>query len=140
MKCCGFHPVYRHEVVKCDHATNRWTRSIIDYNLNGNLCTRFIDHLCELCQNQVKLNNVWYRLDDYLDENQVEDFYQTTNQWTRFTSYNLNEFHRNLVGSNMEVATTSKRSLAEHVGTAEASGSGCCDDEESQAKRFRQLD
>ncbi|KAH9726240.1 AB hydrolase-1 domain-containing protein [Citrus sinensis] len=59
VKCCGFHPVYRHEVVKCDHATNRWTRSIIDYNLNGNLCTRFIDHLCELCQNQVKLNNVW---------------------------------------------------------------------------------
>ncbi|KAK9200158.1 hypothetical protein WN944_015354 [Citrus x changshan-huyou] len=71
---------------------------------------------------------------------QVEEFNQTTNQWTRFTSYNLNEFHRNLVGSNMEVATTSKRSLAEHVGTAEASGSGCCDDEESQAKRFRQLD
>ena len=41
----------------------------------------------------------------------------------------------------MEVATESKRNLAEYVGVAEASGSGCCDDEEEpQHKRFRQLE
>ncbi|GAY64454.1 hypothetical protein CUMW_233750 [Citrus unshiu] len=34
-----------------------------------------------------------------------------------------------------------KRSLEEYVGAAEASGSGCCnDDEEPQPKRFRQLE
>ncbi|XP_052300476.1 disease resistance protein RPV1-like isoform X3 [Citrus sinensis] len=71
---------------------------------------------------------------------EVEEFDETTKQWTHFTSYNLNEFHHDFVGSNMEVATTSKRSLAENAGAAEASGSGSCDDdEESPPKRFRQL-
>ncbi|KAH9714408.1 ADP-ribosyl cyclase/cyclic ADP-ribose hydrolase [Citrus sinensis] len=60
---------------------------------------------------------------------EVEEFDETTKQWTHFTSYNLNEFHHDFVGSNMEVATTSKRSLAENAGAAEASGSGCCDDD-----------
>ena len=63
----------------------------------------------------------------YMQE--VEEFDETTKQWTHFTSYNLNEFHHDFVGSNMEVATTSKRSLAENAGAAEASGSGCCDDD-----------
>ncbi|KAH9714411.1 ADP-ribosyl cyclase/cyclic ADP-ribose hydrolase [Citrus sinensis] len=59
----------------------------------------------------------------------VEEFDETTKQWTHFTSYNLNQFHCDFVGSNMEVATTSKLSLAENAGAAEASGSGCCDDD-----------
>ncbi|KAL9432321.1 hypothetical protein AB3S75_027360 [Citrus x aurantiifolia] len=71
---------------------------------------------------------------------EVEEFDPTTKQWNRFTSYNLNEFHHDFVGSDMEVATTSKGSLAENAGAAEASGSGCCDDaEEPPPKRFRQL-
>ena len=57
VKRCGFHPVYKREVAKFDHATNLWTRSI-DYNLNGNVWSRFIDHLHELCQNRAQLNNV----------------------------------------------------------------------------------
>ncbi|KAH9725407.1 ADP-ribosyl cyclase/cyclic ADP-ribose hydrolase [Citrus sinensis] len=61
----------------------------------------------------------------YMDE--VEQFDQLTNQWTHFTSYNLNE--------------TSKRSLTEYVGAPEASGSGSCDDvEDPPPKRFRQLE
>ncbi|KAH9725839.1 ADP-ribosyl cyclase/cyclic ADP-ribose hydrolase [Citrus sinensis] len=72
---------------------------------------------------------------------EVEEFDQTTKKWTRFTSYNLNEFHHNFVGSNSEVATASKRSRAENIGATEASGSGCCDDvEEPLLKRFRQLE
>ncbi|XP_024954080.2 TMV resistance protein N-like [Citrus sinensis] len=73
---------------------------------------------------------------------EVEEFDQTANRWSRFNAYNLNEFNRDFVGSNLELATTSKRSLAEYVGAAEASGSGCCDDhdEEPRPKRFRQLD
>ena len=63
----------------------------------------------------------------YMQE--VEEFDETTKQWTHFTSYNLNEFHHDFVGSNIEVATTSKRSPAENAGTAEASGSCCCDDD-----------
>ncbi|KAH9782182.1 Disease resistance-like protein DSC1 [Citrus sinensis] len=59
---------------------------------------------------------------------EVEEFDETTKQWTRFTSYNLNEFHHDFVGSNMAVA--------------KANGSGCCDDydEEPQPNRFRQLE
>ncbi|KAK9205242.1 hypothetical protein WN943_015509 [Citrus x changshan-huyou] len=59
---------------------------------------------------------------------EVEEFDETTKQWTRFTSYNLNEFHHDFVGSNMEVA--------------KASGSGCCDDydEEPQPNKFTQLE
>ncbi|KAK9180199.1 hypothetical protein WN943_029406 [Citrus x changshan-huyou] len=59
---------------------------------------------------------------------EVEEFDQTTKQWTRFTSYNLNEFHHDFVGSDMAVA--------------EARGSVCWDDydEEPQPKRFRQLE
>ncbi|KDO51715.1 hypothetical protein CISIN_1g001277mg [Citrus sinensis] len=61
----------------------------------------------------------------YMDE--VEQFDQITNQWTHFTSYNLNE--------------TSKRGLTEYVGAPEASGSGSCDDvEDPPPKRFRQLE
>ncbi|KAH9725712.1 ADP-ribosyl cyclase/cyclic ADP-ribose hydrolase [Citrus sinensis] len=72
---------------------------------------------------------------------EVEEFDQTTKKWTRFTSYNLNEFHHNFVGSNSEVATASKRSRAENIGATEASGSGCRDDvEEPLLKRFRQLE
>ncbi|KAK9205227.1 hypothetical protein WN943_015494 [Citrus x changshan-huyou] len=68
----------------------------------------------------------------------VEEFDQTTKQWTHFTSYDLNESHQNFVGSKMEVATTSKRSLAENA--VAASGSGCCDDDdEPPPKRFKQL-
>ena len=71
---------------------------------------------------------------------EVEELDQTTKQWTHFTSYNLYESDHDFFGSNMEVATTSKRSLAENAGAGEASGSGCCDeDEESPPKRFRQL-
>lgn len=71
---------------------------------------------------------------------EVEELDQTTKQWTRFTSYNLYESHHDFVRSNMEAATTSKRSLAENAGAAEASGSGCWDeDEEPPPKRFRQL-
>ncbi|KAH9725673.1 ADP-ribosyl cyclase/cyclic ADP-ribose hydrolase [Citrus sinensis] len=73
----------------------------------------------------------------YMDE--VEELDQTTNQPSRFTVYNLNEFDQHFVGSKMIVATTSKRSLTEYFG-AEASGSGCCDDEEPQPKRFRELE
>ena len=70
----------------------------------------------------------------------VEEFDQTTKQWTHFTSYDLNESHQNFVGSKMEVATTSKRSLAENAVAAEASGCGCCDDDDEQPpKRFKQL-
>lgn len=59
---------------------------------------------------------------------EVEEFDQTTKQWTRFTSYSLNEFHHDFVGSDMEVAETS--------------GSGCCDDydEEPQPNKFTQLE
>ncbi|ESR54914.1 hypothetical protein CICLE_v10023686mg, partial [Citrus x clementina] len=73
---------------------------------------------------------------------EVEEFDQTANRWSRFNAYNLNEFNRDFVGSNLELATTSKRSLAEYVGAAETSGSGCCDDhdEEPRPKRFRQLE
>ncbi|ESR54966.1 hypothetical protein CICLE_v10023938mg [Citrus x clementina] len=71
---------------------------------------------------------------------EVEELDQATKQWTHFTSYNLYESPHDFVGSNMEVATTSKRGLAESAGTAEASGSGCCDeDEEPPPKRFRQF-
>ncbi|KAH9782180.1 ADP-ribosyl cyclase/cyclic ADP-ribose hydrolase [Citrus sinensis] len=71
---------------------------------------------------------------------EVEELDQTTKQWTRFTSYNLYESHHDFVRSHMEAATTSKRSLAENAGAAEASGSGCWDeDEEPLPKRFRQL-
>ncbi|KDO38941.1 hypothetical protein CISIN_1g034376mg [Citrus sinensis] len=53
---------------------------------------------------------------------------------------NMNESHHNFVGTNMEVATKSKRSLAENGVAAEASGSGCCDDDdEPPRKRFKQL-
>ncbi|ESR54864.1 hypothetical protein CICLE_v10024658mg [Citrus x clementina] len=70
---------------------------------------------------------------------EVEEFDQTTNQWTRYTSYNLNEFYHDFVGA--ELAATSKRSLTEYVGAPEASGSGCCDDvEEPLPKRFRLLE
>ncbi|KAK9205176.1 hypothetical protein WN943_015443 [Citrus x changshan-huyou] len=73
---------------------------------------------------------------------EVEEFDQTANRWSRFNAYNLNEFNRDFVGSNLELATTSKRSLAEYVGAAETSGSGCCDDhgEEPRPKRFRHLE
>ncbi|KAH9681221.1 ADP-ribosyl cyclase/cyclic ADP-ribose hydrolase [Citrus sinensis] len=59
---------------------------------------------------------------------EVEEFDQTTKQWTCFTSYNLNEFHHDFVGSDMAVA--------------EARGSVCWDDydEEPQPKRFRPLE
>ncbi|KAH9650305.1 ADP-ribosyl cyclase/cyclic ADP-ribose hydrolase [Citrus sinensis] len=59
---------------------------------------------------------------------EVEEFDQTTKQWTRFTSYNLNEFHHDFVGSDMAVA--------------EARGSVCWDDydEKPQPKRFRPLE
>ncbi|KAH9782091.1 ADP-ribosyl cyclase/cyclic ADP-ribose hydrolase [Citrus sinensis] len=57
VKRCGFHPVYKREVAKFDHATNLWTRSI-DYNLNASVWSRFIDHLRELCQNGAQLNNM----------------------------------------------------------------------------------
>ncbi|KDO45460.1 hypothetical protein CISIN_1g001889mg [Citrus sinensis] len=72
---------------------------------------------------------------------QVEEFDETTNQWTHFTAYNLSEFHLNFVGPDMVVATTSKRSLTEFV-SVEASGSesGCCDKEEPQSKRLRELE
>lgn len=72
---------------------------------------------------------------------QVEKFDETTNQWTHFTAYNLSEFHLNFVGPEMVVATTSKRSLTEFV-SVEASGSesGCCDKEEPQSKRLRELE
>ena len=56
---------------------------------------------------------------------EVEEFHQTTNQRSRLTAYNLNEFHHNFVGSNMEVAMASKRSLTEFVAAAEARGNGC---------------
>ncbi|KAH9782176.1 ADP-ribosyl cyclase/cyclic ADP-ribose hydrolase [Citrus sinensis] len=71
---------------------------------------------------------------------EVEELDQATKQWTHFTSYNLYESPHDFVGSNMEVATTSKQSLADNAGTTEASGSGCCDeDEEPPPKRFRQF-
>ncbi|KAL9432329.1 hypothetical protein AB3S75_027367 [Citrus x aurantiifolia] len=71
---------------------------------------------------------------------EVEELDQATKQWTHFTSYNLYESPHDFVGSNMEVATTSKQSLAENAGTTEASGSDCCDeDEEPPPKRFRQF-
>lgn len=73
-------------MAKFDHATNLWTRSI-DYNLNASVWSRFIDHLRELCQNGAQLNNVRDWLIDYLDENQGEDFEQTTNQWTWFLDH-----------------------------------------------------
>ncbi|KDO40286.1 hypothetical protein CISIN_1g000802mg [Citrus sinensis] len=61
---------------------------------------------------------------------EVEGLDQTTKQWTHFASYNLYESDHDFVESNMEVATTSKRSLAENAGAADASGSDCCDDVE----------
>ncbi|KAH9781749.1 ADP-ribosyl cyclase/cyclic ADP-ribose hydrolase [Citrus sinensis] len=72
---------------------------------------------------------------------QVEEFDETTNQWTHFTAYNLSEFHLNFVGPEMVVATTSKRSLTEFVSVeASESESGCCDKEEPQSKRLRELE
>ncbi|KAH9782147.1 ADP-ribosyl cyclase/cyclic ADP-ribose hydrolase [Citrus sinensis] len=67
---------------------------------------------------------------------------------TRDPVWNLNEFEAggSCCGDDVGSTTSSersflKRSLEEYVGAAEASGSGCCNDEEEpQPKRFRQLE
>ncbi|KAL9437597.1 hypothetical protein AB3S75_023463 [Citrus x aurantiifolia] len=56
--------------------------------------------------------------------------------------WRLNEFGHDCSGSTTSSERSFlKRSLEEYVGAAEASGSGCCNDEEEpQPKRFRQLE
>ncbi|KDO36972.1 hypothetical protein CISIN_1g0410711mg, partial [Citrus sinensis] len=56
--------------------------------------------------------------------------------------WNLNEFGHDCSGSTTSSERSFlKRSLEGYVGAAEASGNGCCnDDEEPQPKRFRQLE
>lgn len=53
--------------------------------------------------------------------NEVEEFNNTTEEWRKSKVWNLNEPDQISIGSTMDVATTSKQSLTDYDGEAEAS-------------------